>query len=149
MLGRKRGDIATGSGKPVDNDHHRLLALQVAQCIIKLLGTGSGSPGAINVHDDGTRPGTGKPAERLDAILVSTDQPLDLDARDVGARRRKAAAGHEQQRRTRDRGQSNHQRAHAPECELTPYPSAIDDSISIERHSSAPSVDSKIYGTCQ
>src|SRR5262245_63653078 len=149
MLGRKRRDIGAGSGKTVDNDDHWLLALQFPKSVVKLLGTGRCPTGAVNMHNHGPRSRTGQPAERLNAILISADQALDLDARDIGARRRKAAAGHQQQRRTNDRCQSNHQRAYAPESELTPYPATIDDGIRIERHSSAPSIKSKINGTRQ
>src|SRR5262249_13275659 len=73
MLGRECGDIGARGGKPVDDNDHRLLALQFMQRVVKLLGTGGGPTGTINMYDHGTCARTAKSGEGFDAILIPTD----------------------------------------------------------------------------
>ena len=87
MLGRQRGDISARCREPINHNDHRFLALQLAQGIIKLFRTGRGAARTVDVDDHRARARTPKPAERFDAILIAADQALDLDARNICARR--------------------------------------------------------------
>src|SRR5215467_6426568 len=142
MFRGKSGNIGSGCGQPVDDDHHRFFVLQVAQRIIKLLGPGGGPARTVDMHDHGTRGGTAEPPQGFDPILISSDQTLNLDPGDIGAGRRETVAWQEQPKCPCNGKEGYRQRADTPKCKLTPYTATIDDGVGIERHDFAPSIES-------
>ena len=134
VVAAERRDIGAGGGQPIDHHHHRLLGLQGAQGVVKLLRAGGGAAGAVDVHDDGLGARLGQPRERLDPLAVVADEAGDLDAGDVAGFRQQAVARHQQQGEAAH-GQEDDQRGeNAPEGQFAPQPAAIDDGIGIERH---------------
>jgi len=81
-----------------------------------------------------------KPFKRLDPVLIAANEALNLDARNVGARRHQTAARNKQEGATADCDQRHHDSSHPPECELAPHAATINDGIGIERHGLAPLV---------
>ena len=76
-----------------------------------------------------------QPLQRLDAIVVATDQSIDIDARNRTRRReRTASARYRNHANGDDRGDRDEHGSDAPEGQLAAYPAAIDDHIGIKRH---------------
>src|SRR5262249_16305856 len=142
MFGGEGGDVGAGCREAIDDDHHRFLALQIAQRIKELFGAGRGPARTVDMYDDRARGGTTEPPQGFDPILISPDQTLHLDPRDIGAGRRETAAWHEQPNCAGNGKEGYHQRADTPKCKLTPYTATIDDGVGIERHDFAPSIKS-------
>jgi len=68
-----RLDVVEGAFKDFDG----LLLLEMHQRIVELLGSRSGAAGAVDVHDHRRRTRFAEPLQRLDAILVGADEPVD------------------------------------------------------------------------
>src|SRR4029077_17118482 len=89
---------------------------------------------AVDPDDD--RPGARlrELLERVDAILIVTDEPGDLDSRDVIPACGQHLAAPDC-RGKRHHGRNRHQNGdNAPERELAPHAAAVDDQVGIERH---------------
>src|SRR4029077_65500 len=113
-----------------DHDDGRLLLGELAQRLIKLLGARGRAAWAVDVDDYRAHARFAEAIERLDSIFVAADQALNRNPGDVVARGfREFAARPRQCDRRGDAPDHEEDRDHAPEGELTPKASAIDDGV--------------------
>ena len=82
------------------------------------------------MNDDGRGIGFLQPLQRLDAIIVTADQAIDMDARDRARCQERAASARRRDHADGDnRGDRDQNRGHAPEGQLATNPAAVDDHI--------------------
>src|SRR4029079_18219220 len=124
MVSRKCRDVGAGCREAVNDHDHRLSALELAQRVIELFGSSRGAAWTIDMDNHCACPRSAEPFKRLDSVLIAANESLDLDARNISARRHQAAAGNEQDSADADCGQRHHDSDPPPTLALNDYVSA-------------------------